>query len=128
MKPILVEISPGELIDKITILEIKSARITDVHKLKHVRQELAGLSAARDQAIKPSRELDALTEQLKAINETLWEVEDALRVCEMTSNFGHGFIELARAVYRNNDQRALIKRRINDLLGSHLVEEKQYAP
>ena len=126
MKPILVEIAPGELIDKITILEIKSVRITDAGKLGHVHDELALLTAAHDRAIVPSTELAALTAELKAVNEALWQIEDEIRLCERAGDFGQHFVQLARAVYRNNDRRSGLKRQINELLGSQLLEEKAY--
>ena len=126
-KPILVEIAPGELIDKITILEIKSERIADADKLKNVRVELDVLAAARDAAIAASAELAELTAQLKQVNEALWEIEDAIRDCERGQEFGPKFIELARSVYHTNDRRSALKRQINELLGSKLIEEKSYA-
>jgi len=126
-QPILVEIAPGELIDKITILEIKAERIADSQKLQNVRVELKVLEEARDRAISSSPELDALTARLKGINEALWDIEDAIRDCERNRDFGPAFVELARSVYRKNDQRAAVKRKINELLGSKLVEEKSYA-
>jgi hypothetical protein len=125
-KPILVEIAPGELIDKITILEIKSERIADADKLKNVRVELDVLAAARDAAMAASAELAELTAQLKQVNEALWEIEDAIRDCERGQDFGPKFIELARSVYHSNDRRAALKRQINKLLGSKLIEEKSY--
>ena len=125
-KPIFVEIAPGELIDKITILEIKSERIADPGKLKNVCVELDVLEKARDEAIQASPELDELTAQLKASNETLWDIEDEIRGCERNKFFGPRFIELARSVYRSNDRRAAVKRQINVLLGSRLIEEKSY--
>lgn len=125
-KPITVEVSPGELIDKITILEIKNARLTDAAKLANVRLELATLQAACAQALPPSERLTALTAELRAVNETLWQIEDDIRDCERLADFGPKFIELARAVYRQNDRRAGLKRQINELLGSKLVEEKAY--
>ena len=91
-RPVTVEIAPGELIDKITILEIKSERIADADKLYNVRVELTALVGARDQAIKPSDQLAALTLQLRAINEVLWQIEDAIRVCERTGDFGARFV------------------------------------
>jgi len=124
---ITVEIAPGELIDKITILEIKLARIADAAKLANVKIELDILTASRDSKIVPSVELDGLTGELKATNEALWQIEDDIRDCERIGDFGGRFIELARAVYNINDNRALFKRQINDLLGSSLVEEKSYA-
>ena len=122
-----VEVSPGELIDKITILEIKAERISDPEKLANVHRELRSLSATRKEALDPSPELDEFTAELRRINEQLWEIEDDIRDCERNGDFGERFIELARAVYRTNDRRAAAKRKINELLGSELVEEKDYA-
>jgi hypothetical protein len=122
-----VEIAPGELIDKITILEIKLERMSDAAKLENVRIEREALCAARDGALTASAELDALTVALKAVNEKLWVIEDDIRDCERSKDFSPRFIELARAVYVTNDERARLKRQINDLLGSRLVEEKSYA-
>ena len=122
-----VEIAPGELIDKITILEIKMERMSDEEKLRNVRNEWTVLSTSRDEALTASEELDELTAALKAINEKLWVIEDDIRDCERDQNFGETFIQLARAVYRTNDERARLKRGINELLGSTLVEEKSYA-
>ena len=124
---ITVEIAPGELIDKITILEIKQERMDDVAKLANVRTEWETLTASRDAAIEKSPELDDLTAGLKAINEKLWVIEDDIRDCERNGDFGSAFVELARAVYFSNDKRAALKRQINELLGSRLVEEKSYA-
>lgn len=124
---ITVEIAPGELIDKITILDIKLARIADAAKLANVRAEWETLTRARDAALPASPALAQATADLRRANETLWDVEDEIRDCEREKNFGPRFIELARAVYITNDERARIKRRINDLLGSRLVEEKSYA-
>lgn len=122
-----VEIAPGELIDKITILEIKLERITDAAKLANVRIELDTLESARDSVLTRSPELDELTKQLKSINEQLWEIEDDIRDCERAKDFGEKFVELARSVYKSNDKRAALKRDVNTLLGSHLVEEKSYS-
>ncbi len=122
-----VEVSPGELIDKITILEIKADRIADPDKLANVHRELRSLTATREEAVDTSPELDGFTAELRRINERLWEIEDDIRDCERNSDFGERFIELARAVYRTNDRRAAAKRSINELLGSELVEEKDYA-
>jgi 4'-phosphopantetheinyl transferase len=124
---VLVAVAPGELLDKLTILQIKSERVHDPAKLQNIRRELAEVEAARDQAQPRSEELTRLTAELKAVNEQLWEIEDALRICERDGDFGPRFVELARAVYRTNDRRGALKRRINDLLGSELIEEKQYA-
>jgi hypothetical protein len=125
-KPILVETAAGDLIDKITILEIKTERIVDTVKLRHAREELAVLVAARDRAMAPSPELDGLTAELKAANETIWDTEDALRLCERNQDFGPRFIELARTVYHTNDRRAALKRRINELLVARLMEVKAH--
>ena len=122
-----VEVSPGELIDKITILEIKAERIADPEKLTNVHRELRSLTATREKALDPSPELDEFTAELRGINERLWEIEDDIRDCERKRDFGERFIGLARAVYRTNDRRAAAKRSINELLGSELVEEKDYA-
>lgn len=122
-----VDVAPGELIDKITILEIKLERIEDEAKLANVRIEYETLSKARDAAIAQSSELDRLSVDLKSINEALWEIEDDIRDCERAKDFGDGFVKLARAVYVTNDKRMAVKRQINDLLGSRLVEEKSYA-
>lgn len=127
MTSILVEVSAGELIDKITILEIKAAHISAPDKLANIRTELDTLIAARDQALGSPPGLAALGATLKDINQTLWEVEDAIRDCERRGDFGDAFIALARRVYHTNDRRAAVKRQINDLLGSRLIEEKSYA-
>jgi len=124
---IAVEVSAGELIDKITILEIKRERIADAAKRANVEAELETLARARDAAIRPSTELAGLTQRLKNINERLWVIEDDIRDKERARTFDAGFIELARAVYRTNDERADVKRAINTALGSRLVEEKSYA-
>jgi tetratricopeptide (TPR) repeat protein len=126
-RPICIEVAPGELLDKITILEIKSALITDAAKLRNVRLELAELSALCREGLPSSPELAELTAQLKAVNERLWKIEDEIRECERDQDFGPRFIELARSVYRENDRRAALKRAINDMLGSRLIEEKSYA-
>ena len=122
-----VEIAPGELIDKITILEIKTEQMTDAAKLENVRIELATLESARDAALPSSSELAGLTGKLKKINEGLWVIEDDIRDCERDKDFSDKFIQLARAVYKTNDKRAALKRDINVLLGSRLVEEKSYS-
>lgn len=123
-----VEISPGEMIDKITILEIKAERMTDAQKLANVKAELDSLTADRDSVIQPSAELDDCAAALRAVNETLWDIEDEIRACERNRDFGPRFVELARAVYVNNDERAGLKRRINEMLGARIVEEKSYQP
>jgi hypothetical protein len=122
-----VPIGPGELIDKITILEIKAEHIASREKLANVRVELAALVLARDAALPPSPDLEALTTALKRVNESLWQVEDEIRDCERTADFGTRFIALARSVYHTNDERAALKRKINLLLDAAIVEEKSYA-
>ena len=128
MSGISVTVSVGELIDKITILEIKAARLNDPAQLSNVKSELNSLVAARDAAFSPSAELTELSQALKRINERLWRVEDDIRDRERAKDFGPLFIELARSVYVSNDERAALKRRINEFLGSRIVEEKSYAP
>ncbi|HEX4738479.1 MAG TPA: DUF6165 family protein [Allosphingosinicella sp.] len=121
----LVPVSWGELLDKLTILEIKRARIADAAKRANVEREYRLL---RDIAA-PAIEAEAtgpLLAQLKAVNEALWEIEDAIRTKEAEGDFGPGFVCLARSVYRQNDERAALKRRLNLQLNSDLVEEKSY--
>ena len=124
---ILTAIAPGELIDKITILRIKSERIADEAKLKNVRTELAVLNETLERDVPASDELSRLDAALQAVNEELWVIEDDIRDCERAGDFGDEFIRLARAVYVTNDKRAALKKEINLLLGSTLVEEKSYA-
>jgi hypothetical protein len=128
LKAIMVEVAPGEMIDKITILAIKSERIEDEEKLANVRHELRVLLSTRDIGIPSSPELDELTAKLRDINEVLWKIEDDIRDCESAKNYSQNFIDLARAVYITNDQRANLKRQINVLLGSNIIEEKSYKP
>ena len=128
VKSVLVDIAPAELIDKITILAIKSERMDDEAKLANVRHELDILTANRDKVIQASPELDALMTKLKTVNEALWKIEDDIRECEAAKNYSQKFIDLARAVYVSNDERANLKREINLLLGSDIVEEKSYKP
>lgn len=125
-KSVTIETSPGELIDKITILEIKAQRIGNADQLRNVRIELDLLRGAQKRAVRPSDELASLRAELRSINEALWDIEDEIRACERNRNFGPRFIELARSVYQTNDRRAAVKRRINELLGSRIVEEKSY--
>lgn len=126
VRSVTVEIPVGELIDKITILEIKDRKIADAEKLAHVRAELDALRTARDRIVPASPELARLEAEVAAVNESIWQAEDELRTCERTRDFGPRFIEVARSVYRHNDRRAALKRAINELLGSRLVEEKDY--
>ena len=127
MKPILIPVSVGELIDKITILEIKSQRIEDPIKLANVQKELDLLNKtwAENRPVTP--DIETQKEILKKINENLWEIEDEIRLLEAEKDFGDRFVELARAVYVTNDRRAEIKKTIDEALGSELTEEKSYA-
>jgi vacuolar-type H+-ATPase subunit I/STV1 len=128
MQDILVPISPGELLDKITILRIKSARMGDAAKLANVRHELGLLEQTWAGAVPAGVELADEERALQEVNERLWDVEDRLRDLEAAKRFDEDFTSLARAVYFNNDERAAIKKRINTRLGSALVEEKSYRP
>ncbi len=124
---ILVPTAPGELIDKLTILRLKEERITDVAKVANVRVEKAALMETAQTHIPPSAELDELWDNLYRINADLWVIEDDIRDCEKAKDFGETFIKLARAVYITNDRRAEVKKQINLLLGSALIEEKSYS-
>jgi hypothetical protein len=128
MQEIQVPVSPGELLDKITILRIKSARMSDAAKLANVRHELGLLEQTWRTAVPAGVNLAAEERALEAVNTKLWDVEDRLRDQEAAQRFDAGFIELARAVYFSNDERAAIKKRINVALGSALIEEKSYRP
>ena len=123
---IKIEISYGELLDKITILEIKSARIHDATKVANVEKELSVLSNAWSNAGVDVALVAEERQTLKQINETLWDIEDEIRRQEADKSFGAEFISLARRVYKTNDQRAQVKRNINQKLGSGLIEEKSY--
>lgn len=125
---ISIPVSYGELIDKITILEIKAARISDPEKHRNVTRELQLLQKHRDDQIPASADLDRLVQELRAVNEALWVVEDDLRALEQAQDFSDRFVQEARAVYQTNDRRARIKMDINLLLKSELVEEKSYGP
>ena len=128
MTDILVPTSPGELLDKITILRIKCVRITDATKLANVRLELSRLEQSWSASVPAATELVAEEKELARINAALWDIEDQIRDHESEQRFDAGFIELARSVYLRNDERAAIKRRINLKLASELVEEKSYRP
>ncbi|HEY1899546.1 MAG TPA: DUF6165 family protein [Steroidobacteraceae bacterium] len=128
MTDLHVPISPGELLDKITILRIKSLRIHDAAKLANVRLELDLLLKTWASLGAATRHVAADEQALQAVNEQLWEIEDRIRDKEAARSFDQDFIELARAVYRHNDERAAIKKRINLALGSRIVEEKSYQP
>ncbi len=121
-----VQTSPGEFLDKLTILEIKSERISDPAKLANVRRELEQLRAVWAASPLAARDVSRTVAELKAVNEALWEIEDRLRRHEAERSFDADFVELARSVYRNNDRRAALKRELNLLLGSDLLEEKSY--
>jgi hypothetical protein len=123
---ILTPTSPGDLIDKITILQIKRERFTDRAKLTNVQRELDILTQTLTRSLPQSPELANLSAQLKKTNQALWDVEDDIRLCDKSADFGPRFIELARSVYHYNDIRCALKRRINELLGSDLIEEKSY--
>jgi hypothetical protein len=125
-RPVLIEVGPGELIDKITILRIKSERMSDAGKLANVRHELDVLEKARAENLADGADLRRLEADLKAVNEALWVIEDDIRQCEADKDFGPAFIELARSVYKQNDRRAALKKEINLLTGSSIVEEKSY--
>ena len=125
-RPPTVEVSWGELIDKITILEIKQQRLSTPAAIDNVRNELAALNRAAAALDPAPRELEALKQDLKTVNSALWDIENRTRAKEAAKTFDAEFVELTRSVYLNNDKRAGIKRRINELLNSALVEEKQY--
>lgn len=124
---IQIEISVGELLDKITILQIKSERITDGEKLNNVKKELQVLQGQWELSVYIKINLDSSVDALKKVNEKLWDIEDQIRDKESQKQFDEKFIELARAVYFTNDERAKIKRNINKITGSDLVEEKSYS-
>jgi len=128
MKDILVPLSPGELLDKITILRIKAARMTDATKVQNVRLELSLLENTWRDSGCADFDVAADERALQSVNEKLWVVEDRLREKEAARAFDTEFIELARTVYIANDERAAIKKRVNLQLGSRIVEEKSYKP
>jgi hypothetical protein len=123
---VLVPVSFGELVDKISILRIKSERIPNPEKLGNVRTELQLLETARLGCLIGNSDIDELEKALRDVNERLWHVEERIRDCEGRADFGPAFVELARAVYKANDVRAALKRRINEVSGSPLIEEKHY--
>ncbi len=126
MNEIKVPVSPGELLDKITILRIKSRRMTDAKKLANVRLELDALESLWSGSAYARVDVERDVNALLAVNERLWSIEDDIRDKERAQDFGADFIRLARAVYIENDERAAIKRRLNLKLGSALIEEKSY--
>ena len=119
---ILAPVAIGELIDKITILEIKSERIADPDKLRNVTTELTSLSAITTKAGLDTPEMEPYVRELKSLNTTLWEIEDEIRELEANKDFGARFVALARSVYQTNDKRAAVKHRINQAFGSAIVE------
>ena len=126
MNEILIPISPGELLDKITILQIKAERIADPAKVANVKTELDMLSKVWRETVEVDAEITRLTADLKTVNEALWQIEDDIRDEERNKRFGERFIELARAVYVTNDERANAKKMVNLHLNSTIVEEKSY--
>lgn len=122
-----IEIAPGELIDKLTILEIKAEKIDAPDRRAEVETELKMLSDIRAADLPASADVDRLTADLKAVNLKLWDIEDDIRDCERRKDFGAAFIRLARSVYITNDERARLKREINEALGSKYFEAKSYA-
>jgi hypothetical protein len=123
-----LQTAPGEFLDKLTILEIKSERMSDTSKLANVRRELELLRETWAASPLSVRDVAALVAQLKHVNVALWEIEDAIRAKEAAKAFDAEFVELARSVYRTNDRRAEIKRELNVALGSEILEEKSYRP
>ena len=126
-KKILTEISAGELLDKIAILEIKLVKIKDKENLLEINKEYESLKETKNSNIKLTKNLEKLIIQLKEINLKLWNIEDKKRICEKNKDFGQAFVDLSRSVYLNNDKRANIKSEINKILGSNIKEIKKYA-
>ena len=126
-KKIMSEISAGEVLDKISILEIKIDKIKSKDKQEKIKKEYKLLKEAQNLNIEDSEDIRKLFNEIKKINLNLWVIEDKIRICEKNKNFGKEFIELSRSVYLNNDKRATIKSQINDLLGSNIREVKEYA-
>ena len=125
-KKILSEISAGELLDKISILEIKLKKIKGKNNLEEINKEYKILKNAQTSNIEFTDKIDKLFKEIKEVNTNLWDIEDKLRICEKNKDYGKNFIELARSVYLNNDKRSVIKLEINKTLGSNIKEIKQY--
>ena len=125
-KKIRSEISAGELLDKISILEIKLEKIKDKNNLEEINKEYKILKNVQNSNIEITNKIEKLFKEIKEININLWNIEDKLRICEKNKDFGKNFIELARGVYLNNDKRSKIKSEINKILGSNIREIKQY--
>jgi hypothetical protein len=123
---ITIAVSAGELVDKVTILEIKADRIRDRHKRQNILSQLATLTRVLEPLLQQHPELPDLKASLKSVNEALWQVEDDIRECERNGDFGPRFVTLARSVYCSNDRRSAIKREIDALTRSEIVEEKSY--
>ena len=123
---ILAEISAGELIDKITILEIKKTKISDEDKLKEVNKEFNSLNDTMNKVLKDNSKISKFKDELKSINLKLWDIEDGKRLAEKNKDFGIKFVELARNVYKYNDERAKIKLKINETLNSNIKEIKSH--
>lgn len=126
MSLVLVPVSAGELLDKITILQIKAERLDSPEKRANVERELTMLRTVEAEKLSALGDYASLMEALRVVNAGLWDIEDGKRDCERRKDFGENFIQLARSVYLENDKRAAIKRQINDLLGSEIIEEKSY--
>ena len=126
MSKILTEISAGELLDKLSILEIKLSKIKNPTLLQEIKKEYDAINNTKNKSINSSNEMNVLYMDLKKINEHLWEIEDKIRLCEKNSDFKDKFIQLARDVYFKNDKRSKIKSEINKILGSNIQEVKQY--
>ena len=125
-KKILSEISAGELLDKISILEIKLEKIKDKNSQEEIKKEYKILKEIQNSSIKYEDRIKNLINSIKEVNIKLWDAEDKLRICEKNKDFGKSFIELAREIYFNNDKRSKIKSEINKILGSNIKEIKQY--
>ncbi len=126
-KKILSEISAGELLDKISILEIKLEKIKNKANQEEINKEYKILKEVQNSSLEVTEKLKTLLKEIKEVNLNLWNIEDKLRICEKNKDFGQTFIELARGVYLNNDKRSKIKSEINKILGSNIREIKQYA-
>ena len=126
LNKILAEISAGELIDKITILQIKKGKINDSEKLKDIEKELSSLNTTLKNAISDTSKISELIKKLKFINIKLWDIENGKRLAEKNNNFDEKFVELSRSVYKNNDERSKIKLEINNILGSNIKEVKSH--
>ena len=126
LEKILAEISAGELIDKITILEIKKTKISDFNKLKEIEKELSSLNDTLKKSIPDLSKINSLIDNLKSINLELWDIENKKRLAEKNNSFNEEFVKLARSVYKSNDKRAKIKLEINNVLGSSIKEVKSH--